>query len=85
MEFKELPPFTDEKLILALYAHSGGNMRSIRTLLYEALSDALERNDNNLLLSDFSMVADRITLTTRLTIKNPYEMSLSELRKTLYK
>lgn len=84
MEFKELPPLTDEKLVLALYALTSGNMRSIRTLLYEAISDALERNDNNLLLTDFLTVADRINLSTRLTKRNPYKMSLSQLRKALY-
>ncbi|MGF6401611.1 hypothetical protein ABH905_005277 [Pseudomonas frederiksbergensis] len=85
MEFEEIPPLTDEKLILALYAITGGNMRSIRILLYETLSDALERNDKNLLVSDFEVAAERIILSTRLTNNNPFTMTLSQLRKTLYK
>lgn len=84
MEFKKMPALTDEKMVLALYALTGGNMRSIRTLLYEALTDALERDDQILLSSDFSITADRINFTTRVTKKNPYEMSLAQLRKALY-
>ncbi|AWY40136.1 MULTISPECIES: TniB family NTP-binding protein [Pseudomonas] len=81
--FIEIPPLTDEKLLLSFYAATGGNMRALRVLLNASLINALNRNDNNLTISDFSMAAGQVKLATRLTEHNPFEKTCSELKKII--
>ncbi|CRL51604.1 MULTISPECIES: TniB family NTP-binding protein [unclassified Pseudomonas] len=82
--FSEIPELTDEKMALAMYAFSSGNMRSIRTLLFQALNEALER-DGELQLQDFKTAANHVKVNTKMTLKNPFELKLGELHKIVYK
>jgi hypothetical protein len=83
MGFKEIPPLTEEKLLLAFYAATGGNMRALRILLHESLANALERSDETLQVSDFSMAVSHVKLATRLTRKNPFACTCGELQKLI--
>ncbi|MFJ7316006.1 TniB family NTP-binding protein [Pseudomonas sp. NPDC098747] len=84
MGFIEIPPLTDEKVLLGVYAATGGNMRALRVLLNASLTNALNRNDSNLLISDFSMAACQVKLATRLTPQNPFDKTCSELKKIIF-
>jgi hypothetical protein len=83
MGFKETPPLSEEKFVLALYAATGGNMRALRILLHESLANALQRGDETLQVNDFSMAVSHVTLSTRLTWKDPFGCTPSELQKII--
>ncbi|WP_416311295.1 TniB family NTP-binding protein [Pseudomonas sp. W03] len=84
MPFDEIPVLCDEKLLLALYIFSTGNLRILRLLLHSALKRALERNDRNFTSEDLAYSATRIHYSRSLTKKNPFELSLSDLQKIIY-
>ncbi|MCO6060205.1 TniB family NTP-binding protein [Pseudomonas sp. MOB-449] len=85
MPLHDIPPLTDDKFVLALYANSAGNLRFLRLLLHAALTNALERTDGTLTKSDFSHAFTRIHSPKRLTKEDPYEMTLLELQKSLFR
>jgi len=83
MGFSVVPPITDEKMILAFYVASGGNFRGIFSIIKEALLNALRRDDQNFLTEDLIIGLQQIKVTARLTKKNSFEMSTSELKKVI--
>ncbi|KDD66183.1 hypothetical protein ABH912_005391 [Pseudomonas sp. BT76 TE3572] len=83
MGFKETPPLSEEKMVLALYAATGGNMRALRILLHESLTNALQRSDGTLQVNDFSMAVSHVRLATRLTWKDPFGCTPGELQKII--
>lgn len=85
MEFSDMPALTDEKNALALYVLTKGNLRALRTWLFDALREALERADGNLTIDDFSFASRIFHSNQRLTIVDPFGMSLAALRKLIIK
>ncbi|MDU9393130.1 TniB family NTP-binding protein [Pseudomonas sp. zfem002] len=85
MQFSEMTPLTNQEMFLALYAVSGGNMRSLRSILYSAIVHAFEHNRHSLTKNDFYRAAESVTLKTRLFPANPFDMSLSQLEKNLFR
>ncbi|AZC51740.1 hypothetical protein C4K35_4161 [Pseudomonas chlororaphis subsp. piscium] len=83
MVFSEVPPMTDEKMVLAFYAASGGNFRGLFSIIKESLLNALIRNDQRLLIEDLIIGWRRIKVAARLTGKNSFEMSASELKRVI--
>ncbi|WP_371234429.1 TniB family NTP-binding protein [Pseudomonas sp. QE6] len=85
MPFEEIVAMTDENILLALYAFTAGNLRTLRLTLHTALRCALERGDRQLLDTDLAYAASRIKSPKRLINKNPFEVSFAELQKALYR
>lgn len=83
MGFSEVPPITDEKMVLAFYAASGGNFRGLFSIIKESILNAMARNDHKLLTEDLIIGSQRIKVAARLTGKNSFEMSASELKKII--
>ncbi|PWU31196.1 MULTISPECIES: TniB family NTP-binding protein [Pseudomonas] len=84
MPFDEVLVLCDEKLLLALFIFTAGNLRILRLLLHSALKQALERNDRKFIREDLAYAATRIHYARRLTKKNPFELSLAELQGILF-
>ncbi|RON17491.1 TniB family NTP-binding protein [Pseudomonas frederiksbergensis] len=83
MGFSVAPPMTDEKMILAFYAATGGNFRGLFSIIKESLLNALSRNDQTFLTEDLIIGWRRIKIAARLTGKNSFEMPASELKKII--
>lgn len=85
MGFDETVAITDEKMTLALFVSTGGNMRELRMLLHDALSNGFNRNDGTLLIEDFALGVDHLKLSARLTNHNAFTMNLGELNNIINK
>lgn len=83
MNFVEVPPLTDEKMVLAVYISTGGNFRGLSTLLTAALTNALDRSDGHFLKEDLIIGFKHIKVSARLTNKNPFDMTSSELQRVI--
>lgn len=83
MGFSDVPPMTDEKMVLAFYVASGGNFRGLFNIIKESLLNALSRNDQRFLADDLIIGCQRIKVSACLTGKNSFEMSASELKKVI--
>lgn len=85
MPLDETIALTDEAILLGLYAFSVGNLRLLRRTLHAALKSAFERGDKRLLAADLAYATTRIKSPKRLIEANPFEVSLKELQKSLYR
>ena len=83
MNFLDVPPLTDEKLVLAVYIATGGNFRGLSSLLTAALTNALDRSDAHFLKEDLIIGFKHIKVSSRLTNKNPFDMTNGELQKVI--
>lgn len=85
MGFTSPISLTDENILLALFSYSGGNIDALHTLLKEALRLALERDDKSLSKDDLLLAAGSLITRLRLTKKNPFSMTPSQLRHLIYR
>ncbi len=83
MAFSDMLALTDERNALAIYVLTKGNLRALRTWLFGALREALERADGNLTRQDLSIAAQLIQKEQRLTMDDPFDLSLANLRKLI--
>lgn len=83
MNFSTSPSFNSEELLIYLYAFSSGNIDALHTLLNEALSLALERNDADLLLEDIKQAADLVHSKHCITKTNPFRESTKYLKERI--
>ncbi|WP_369987826.1 TniB family NTP-binding protein [Pseudomonas xanthosomatis] len=85
MNFLSVQPLTDEHIFLGLYILTGGNMRSLRTLLFEALRIAFEDPKNTFGSPELSLASYNVVSPTRLIPVNPFTISLAELKKLIFR
>ncbi|MBO1541256.1 TniB family NTP-binding protein [Pseudomonas sp. OA65] len=83
--FEEVLPMTDEKMVLAFYAATGGNFRGLSNILKEAVYTALRRNAGDFCTQDLISGCSTIQVSTRLTEKNSFELTIGELKKIIAK
>lgn len=79
--FSNIPEFTDEKMVLAIYAATGGNFRGLFTILSAAIINALNRGDESLLIKDLAIGYTHVKVSLRQTTSNPFEMTSGQLKK----
>lgn len=73
MKIECVPKLYEEKYLAAIYVATGGNMRSIRQLFVETLSNAIQANRHQIIDEDLVAAVDVLTLNFRLTDENPFQ------------
>ncbi|WP_448646205.1 TniB family NTP-binding protein [Pseudomonas mohnii] len=81
--FVDVVPMTDDKLVHAFYAATGGNFRGLFNILKESVYTALRRNSHLFTVEDLIVGCEVIEVKERLTPKNSFKLGIGELRKVI--
>lgn len=81
--FEEVPAMTDEKLVLAFYAATGGNFRGLFNIIKESAYTALRRDNSLFSVEDLIVGCNMVEASERLTPKNPFKLGIGELKKII--
>jgi predicted AAA+ superfamily ATPase len=80
-----VPKLYEEEYLASIYVATGGNMRSIRQLIIESLSNTIMAKRKEVLLEDIIDAVDVLTLNFRLTDDNPFLREHKENMQIIFK